>query len=191
MTSSWMHCAAKRLHLCLGLLLLAVFSGCDTGSSEKFIAPGDKGFGLASHNGSLLIVPGSPLLDNGRTMGPQENLLYLLVVCPGLAANASGNLTDFGQRSNTYIWQWETSKGQVSVRASWDKRKDEVSIGKQQFDRNAGSTFVIIRQSDGKLMVTQLPSPGPDADAKIALSFIQKHMTNDAEIASVRLAERD
>jgi hypothetical protein len=172
------------------LLLIGALCSCDVGSSEKFIAPSSKSVELASHNGMFWTVPGNAVL-NGQTMGPQENLLYLLVVCPGLAASGRGTATDYQQRFNAYISRWETQKGEVSVMVSWDKRADKVSIGKKQFKRKAGNTFVVVRQSSGNLVVTQLPSPGPDADAKTALNFIQKHMTNDALIASVRLPERD
>jgi hypothetical protein len=77
------------------------------------------------------------------------------------------------------------------VTVSWDKLTDKVSIGKQTFKREAGSTFVVVRQSSGNVVAIQLPSPGPDADTKTALSFIQEHMANDALIASVRLPDGD
>ena len=115
-------------------------------------------------------------------------MLYLLVVCPGLAANGRGTATDYGQRFNAYTSRWETQQGEVSVTVSWDKRADSV---KQQFNRNAGNAFVILRQPDGKLVATPLPNPGPDSDANSALHFILQHMTNDALIASIRLPQRD
>ena len=118
-------------------------------------------------------------------------MLYLLVVCPGLAANGRGTTTDYGQGFNAYISRWETQQGGVSVTVGWDKRADSVHIGKQQFNRNAGNAFVILRQPDGKLVATPLPNPGPDADANSALHFILQHMTNDALIASIRLPQRD
>ena len=172
------------------LLLLGALSGCDIGSRVKFVAPSAKSVELASHNGMFCTVPGNAVLDD-QTMGPQENLLYLLVVCPELAASGRGTGTDSQQRVNSYISFWETQEGKVSVTVSWDKRADTVSIGQQKFKREAGSAFVVVRQPSGNLVATQLPSPGPDADAKTALSFIQKHMTNDALVASVRLPERD
>jgi hypothetical protein len=173
------------------LLLLGALCGCNIGNSEKFVAPSAKSFGITPHNGYFWIIPGNALLDGGRTMGPPENLLYLLVICPGLSADSRGTATDYGQRSNAYSSEWTTSKGEVSVTVKWDKRADKVIIGEQQFNRNTGSVFVVIRQPDGKLVSTQLPSPGPDADGKTALNFIQKHMTNDALIASVRLPKWD
>jgi hypothetical protein len=165
-------------------------AGCDIASSEKFDAPSAKSVELASYNGMFWTVPGNAVL-NGQTMGPQENLLYLLVICPGLAATGRGTATDYQQKFNAYISRWETQKGEVSVTVRWNKRADTVNIDKQQFKREAGSAFVVVRQPSGNLDAAQLPSPGPDANAKTALNFIQKHMTNDALIASVRLPERD
>ena len=168
------------------LLFLGALSGCNIGSCEKFVASNAKSVELASPNGMFWTVSGNAVL-NGQTMGPEENLLYLLVVCPGLAASGRGTATVYQRRSNAYISTWETQRGEVSVTVSWDKRADKVTIGKQQFNRAAGSAFVVIRQPDGKLVATQLPSPGPDVDPRTALNFIRKHMTNDALIASVRL----
>ena len=133
---------------------------------------------------------GNTLLNNGREIGPQENLLYLLVVWPELAATGHGTGTDYGRGYNSYISRWETAKGDVSVTVTWDKRTDKVSIGGQQFDRGLGSTFVIVRQPEGMLKVTQLPSPGPDSESQAALDFIQKRMINDATVRSVRLPTR-
>jgi hypothetical protein len=171
-----------------GLLLVALLCGC---GRQKFIAPSAGGVGLASHNGFFWIVPGNALLNNGTTMGPKENLLYVLIVCPGLAAGERGNGTAFGQRYNTYRSFWGTCTGEVSVAVTWDKRADRVTIGKQQFSRDVGNTFVVIRQGTGSLRITQLPSAGPDADANAAFKHIQQHMTNDPLIATVELAKRD
>ncbi len=170
------------------LFLLGALPGCDIASGVKYVAPSAMSVGLESHNGRFLTVPGNAVL-NGQTMGPQENLLYVLVVCPGLAASGHGTGTDHQPGVNAYTSFWETPNGEVSVTVKWDKRADTVSIGEHRYQREAGSAFVIVWQPNGVLDVTQLPSPGPDADAKTALGFIQKRMTNDALIAGVRLME--
>jgi hypothetical protein len=174
--------------ICAGLLLIAVLCGCDR---PKFIAPGAGGVGLASHNGFFWIIPGYALVNNGTTMGSKENLLYVLIVCPDLAAPERGNGTDFGQRYNTYRSFWGTRTGEVCVAVTWDKCADKVTIDKQQFSRDVGNTFVVIRQGTGTVRTTQLPSAGPDADANAAFKHIQQHMTNDPVIATVELAKRD
>jgi hypothetical protein len=172
----------------LALVLFLGLCGCDIGT-EKFIAPGAGGVGLASHNGLFWIIPGYALHNNGTNMGSKENLLYVLVVCPELYANSHGDGVNFGQRYNTYRAFWGTRTGDVTVAVTWDKRADKVKIGKQQFSRDLGNTFVVVRQPPGELRVTQLPSAGPDADAEAALRHIQLHMTNDALVSSVELHE--
>ena len=172
------------------LLFLGALSGCDIGIGVKFVAPSAELVGLASHNGMFWTVPGNAMLDD-QTLGPQENLLYLLIVCPELAASGRGTGADYQPRVNSYISFWETKEEKVSVTVSWDKRADTVRIDQQKFKREAGSDFVVVRQPSGNLVATQLPSPGSNANPKTALSFIQKQMTNDALVASVRLAERN
>src|SRR2546423_1614278 len=97
---------------CVWLFLIAV--GCSKGS-EKFFSNRDTSVELASHNGFLQTVPGNAILEDGRTMGPQENLLYLLVICPYLAAESRGTGTDYGKRFNSYISLWDTTQGHISV----------------------------------------------------------------------------
>ena len=112
-----------------------------------------------------------------------------LVVCPELKSSSYGTSTEFGRPINSYSSVWGTSKGEVSVTVHWDKRADKVRIEKQEFDRKIGNVFVVIRNADGRLVSTQLPSPGTDIDRKAALQFIQRHMTNDSMIAKLHLAE--
>ena len=108
-----------------------------------------------------------------------------------MSAAEHGTGSTYRARVNTYFSFWKTPTGKVTVAVDWDKRADKVHIGQQEFNRGAGDVFVIIRQPDGRVVSTQLPSAGPDADPKTALEFIQKHMTNDSLVASIRLPKRD
>jgi hypothetical protein len=171
------------------LLFLLPIAGCDM-SGAKFIAPSSRGVELASHNGFLLTIPGSKLLEDG-TMGTSQNVLYLLVVCPDLTASAKGRGTDHGRRINTYICNWETPRGSVSVSIAWDKRADTVTIGGKTFTRGSGNVFVVKRERTGDLSPLQLPSIGSDVGPEEALRFIQGQMSNDAVVAAIRLPLRD
>lgn len=120
-------------------------------------------------------------------MGDQQNLIYLLVVCPQLNAISRGTTTEFGRRFNAYICHWESSEKKVNVTMKWDKREDKVLLGKRQFARSLGNVFVLIRQTDGSETAIQLPNPGSDLPPKDVLQFIKGHMTNDSIIAAIKL----
>jgi hypothetical protein len=171
------------------IVVLGLLPGCRLASGEKYIAPSANSMDLVSHPGVFWIVPGHALLDGGRTMGPQQNLLYLLIVCPKLSASARGTATDYGESLNVYLSNWETTQGKVSISVAWDKRADMVTIGKDRFKRREGSVFVVVRQSHGELVSSQLPNPHRDLDANDALRFIQERMKDHEIVSEVRLAQ--
>jgi len=173
----------------VSLVLLLMAAGCDI-SGAKFIAPSSRSVELGSHNGFLWTIPGSPLLKDG-TVGIQQNLLYVLVVCPDLAASGKGTETRYGGRVNTYVSRWDTSGGPVSVRVNWDRRTDSVKIGNKTFARGTGNVFVVKRDRTGALAPLQLPSIDADLGSDEALRFIQRQISNDTVIAAIRLPQRD
>jgi hypothetical protein len=176
--------------LAFTVLLMAAFAGgCDI-SAAKFVAPSSGSVELASHNGFLWTVPGNAVLDDG-TMGPQQNLLYILVVCPDMAANGKGTQTKYGARVNTYISHWETLAGRVAVSVAWNRRDDKVTIGTNTFARAKGNVFVVKREPTGALVSFQFPAIGRNVSPDKALDFIQHQMSNDAVVAAVRLPQRD
>jgi hypothetical protein len=145
---------------------------------------------VTPHNGCLWTVPGCALLDD-QTMGPQQNLLHVLVVCPGLAARSRGTETSYGARVHRYVSDWHTSDGVVSVAVDWDKRTDRVTIAGRGFVRNVGNVFVVRREPSSRLVSFQLPSLGPNAGPEETLRHIQHHLSNDTVIAAVQLPERE
>ena len=164
-----------------------VISGC---SRPKFIAPSGGGVELATPNGFLWTIPGNPVLEDGK-LGTKQNLLYILVVCPDLAASERGTETRYGEGINSYIARWGTSGGSVAVAVDWDKRTDTVTVGGKTFKRSAGSVFVVKRNRAGRLSPTQLPSPAADVSYPEALRYIQRQMSNDTIITGIRLPRRD
>ena len=169
------------------IAVAVILVGC---GRPKFIAPSSGGVELATHNGFLWTIPGNPVLDDG-TMGAQHNLLYVLVVCPDLAASEKGTETRYGGRVNSYIARWTTSGGPVAVAVDWDKHADTVTVGGQTFGRATGNVFVVKRQHAGALSLIQLSSATQDLSAEGALRYIQAQLTNDTTITAIRLPQRD
>lgn len=168
-------------------LVALVVIGC---GRPRFIAPSSGGVELATHNGFLWTIPGNPMLDDG-TMGAQQNLLYVLVVCPDLAASEKGTETRYGGRMNSYIARWGTPAGPVAVAVDWDKHTDTVTVGGQTYRRSTGSVFVVKRERGGTLSPTQLPSPATDIGYDATLRYIQRQMSNDSIITAIRLPQED
>ena len=169
------------------LAVALIISGC---SRPKFVAPSGGSVELATHNGFLWIIPGNPVLEDGTT-GAQQNLLYLLVVCPDLAASEKGTESQHGGGINSYVSRWGTSAGPVAVAVDWDKRTDTVTVGGRTFGRSTGSVFVVMRDRAGILSPTQLPSPTADVGYDEALRYIQRQMSNNTIITAIRLPQRD
>lgn len=160
-------------------------TGC---GRPKFVALSAGAVELASHNGFLWSIPGHPMLADGTT-APQQNLLYLLVVCPDLAASEKGTESRHGGRINSYVSRWRTPAGPVSVAVDWDKNEDAVTVGGKAYRRNTGNVFVVKRESGGALSCTQLPSPTTDFGYDQALGYIQQNMSTDEIITAIRLAK--
>ncbi len=164
-----------------------ILTGC---GRPKFVAPSSGSVELATHNGFLWTIPGSPLLDDG-TMGAPKNLLYVLVVCSDLAASEKGTGTRYGGRENSYVSRWGSAAGPVVVAVDWDKHTDTVTVGSQTFGRSTGSVFVVRRERSGTLSATQLPGPSTDVGSDQALRYIQERMSTDTLITAIRLPQRD
>ncbi len=176
-----------RLYVLSLLALALTITGC---GRPKFIAPSAGSVELGTHNGFLWTIPGNPVLEDGTT-GPHQNLLYLLVVCPDLAASEKGTESRYGAGMNSYVSRWGTSAGPVTIAVDWDKRTDTVTVGGRTFGRSIGSVFVVIRDRAGILSPTQLPSPTADVGYDEALRYIQLQLSNNAVITAIRLPQRD
>ena len=178
---------ADKIYYLLLLLGVSVF---EVSCGPRYVAPSGKSMDLTSDSGVFWIIPGNELLDGGRTMGPQENLIYLLIVCPHLKVVEHGTGSTHGVRVNSYYSFWKSAGGEVSISLDWNKRTDKVIIGKEQFNRKVGNVFVVVRQPTGNIMTRQLSGLGSNADASAALTFIKNQIANDAVIANVRIPAR-
>jgi hypothetical protein len=168
--------------------LILITAGCDF-SGERFISASKQSVALAEHEGQLWRIPGNPVLSDGTT-GPQESLLHVLIVCPGMTGITNrGSEWSFAPGHDRYALMWGTPTGEVSVAVSWDKRADLVTVSGASYGRATGNVFVIKRDQSGRLVTTQLPSLAPNARPIDAVRSIRQRMSNDSVIASVRLLE--
>jgi|LWDU01.1.fsa_nt_gi hypothetical protein len=131
-----------------------------------------------------MVVPGSEV-KNGK-MGPTENLLYILIICPDISKNGQGSGREDGYGYNIYTSSWDTKEeGEIFVNVKWSTLSDTVQIGEEKFERSEGNTFVIIREKGGKLTTTQLANPNRNASGKNAIKFIKSQMPDNKFVSDV------
>jgi hypothetical protein len=164
--------------------LLGLLVGCDDGAQHgKYVVSGSSSRALDGPTGELTIVHG---YVNPPTQSPhQQPLIYALVLAPGATASGSGSgsSSNDGTYVSTMTWKW----GNVRVEFSWDRRSDTVAVGGSSFDRARGNAFVIVRERDGNLSVTQLGPLNAGLDPFAALPQIQAMLPADSPAKSVQL----
>jgi hypothetical protein len=168
------------------MLLLLIVAGC----SPRFVAPSASNVEILTQPGFMWVIPGSPTLPNG-SLGREENLLYILVTCPGLEYTEHGGGTEYERTSTRYLSDWRTPSGRISVEVTWDRRADTILAGGQKLQRTKGCAVVIIRNKSGQLSVRQVPGPGPAATPQQALESIKQQLPDDKLIGSLKLVSKD
>jgi len=170
--------------LVLPVALLA-FSGC--GQLGRFVTSGEESQALATPVGCVDIVVGH---ERKSTDESDQNLLYLLIVTPGLRELGSGSSSDNAEYVTTLKDNWNTEKGSFAVAVSWDRKRDVVTIGSREFQRRAGNVFIVRSNPNGAVSGEQLPSLGTRTDASGLLQYVQQQRPNDKSISSIVLSQR-
>jgi hypothetical protein len=160
--------------------------GCDV-QRGRFSTSGDSSEAFLSHLGCIEIVSGSGSKPFNTVDSDEQNLLYLLIVCPGVQVHGSGSSSDYGEYITTLNHSWDTEAGTISVKVCWDRQSDTVSIGKDEFARDKGNVFVVQFDAGGKMAAQQLASLGPHVGFQEALQNIQRQLSNDGLITSLKL----
>jgi hypothetical protein len=167
------------------LPLLCLIAGCGV-QGGLFTTNSESSQALASPLGCIDIVSGyaQPL----RAMDtPEQNLLYLVVVLPGLHARGSGSSGDYGRYVSTLTFDWDTDTGKVSVPVQWDREADKVFVSHQTFVRSKGNVVIVRREPNGAMTAKQVASLGPRADCSAVLDHLREQLPNDELVASLRL----
>ena len=169
---------------CAQFALLILLAGCDV-QRGLFSTSGERSQALLPHPGCIDVVSGQPLTGGDTS---DQNLLYLVIVLPGLKARGSGSSSDYGTYVTTLTFHWETDTGSVSVPVHWDRQRDTVSVSKQTFVRSKGNVLVVRREADGALTAKQMGSL-VHADGPAVLAHLRQQLPNDELIASLQLQD--
>ena len=169
---------------CAQFALLVLMVGCGA-QRGLFSTSGEHSQALLPHPGCIDIVSGQALSGDDTS---DQNLLYLVIVLPGLKARGSGSSSDYGKYVTTLTFHWETDTGSVSVPVQWDRQRDTVSVSNQTFVRSKGNVLVVRREADGALTAKQMGSLA-HANGSAVLQHLRQQLPNDELIASLRLQD--
>jgi len=167
------------------LALLVLMAGCGV-QRGLFCTTGGQSQALSPIPGCIDIVSGRALSGADTS---DQNLLYLVIVLPGLQTRGSGSSSDYGTYVTTLLFHWETGTGSVSIPVQWDRQRDTVSVSNQTFVRSKGNVFVVRREADGALTATQAGSLA-HGNAPMVLRHLREQSPQDELIASLRLQGR-
>jgi hypothetical protein len=163
---------------------------CGCGAQRGlFTTSGEHSQALSPDVGCIDIVSGSALKPRSGDDTSDQNLLYLVIVLPGLKARGSGSSSDYGKYGTTLTFHWETETGRTSVPVQWDRQRDTVSVSNQTFVRSKGNVFVVRWEAAGALRAKQVASIGPHADCSAVLDHLRQQLPNDELIASLQLQD--
>ena len=143
--------AAKAMHRLLPIVLLLMTAGCDSGIQKgRFAVERERSLSLASHTGCLCIISGHSLSQDDQIGGPLQDLIYLVIVCPGVYSQGSDSSSQHKDYHSTFTYTWKDKLGQVPVSICWNRRTDTITIGGQEFKRGNGNVFVVRHPRGGQ-----------------------------------------
>lgn len=175
------------------VILLLFLSACDP-FAGNYCAIGENSLGSTTHVGCLSRVEGR-VIAHGRAVGETQNLLYLMIICPGLKAASSlavGGGIEGDPMSEPFIYyDWDTTSGMVRVSVNWKTSSDVISIGQKNFRRADGNVFLIERSPNGDLVAKQCGLLGPKASFADAARLIRQKLPDDELVRSVRFRTLD
>src|SRR5437870_5551162 len=164
------------------LLVLLVGCGVQRG---LFSTSGERSQALSPYPGCIDVVSGQALSGADTS---DQNLLFLVIVLPGIKARGAGSSSDYGTYVTTLTFHWETDTGSVSVPVRWDRQRDTVSVSNQTFVRSKGNVLVVRREADGALTAKQMGSL-VHANGNAVLDHLRQQLPNDELIASLKLQD--
>jgi hypothetical protein len=134
-----------------------------------------------------LVVKGCSLGPQHKSVGLTENLVYLVVACPGLVSSGTAESSKGDTVVNVFTYTRKTPSGSVPISLKWDRRDDIVTMGGQRFGRETGNVFTVRREMNGQIISRQVSSLGPNADFPSLLRHVREQLPNDKIIDSLRI----
>lgn len=166
-------------------LLLFGVTGCDI-QRGRFVTSGDRYWPFSSPGG-ICIVQGSPTTPViGGASGSDQNLLYVIFISPKWPQKDTSGV-GFSKYVTTVIQTLSTGTRDIKVLFDWNRQKDTIAVGKQEFPREKGNVFVVQLDVKGEVICRQLTSLGPDSSFQQVLEHARQQLPNDKQIRKLTL----
>lgn len=155
------------------ILIAALLASCDYDLQRgQFAVGGGTARPVSEMAGELMIIHGDPLPLTPASNGLQP-LMYILVIAPGLSVSGVGSRAYNESYVSTFYWNYTTTQGQVEMKLTWNRQRDEVFACGSRFDRKKGNGFVLIRDPAGQVVATQVGPINAGLDKLAALQQIR------------------
>jgi hypothetical protein len=178
----------KVIFKCVAMISLLLFgiTGCNV-QRGRFVTSGDL-YCPFSSRGGICIVQGSPTTPLiGGSSGKDQNLLYVMFITRNFPhADESGSIV-FGEYVTTLPYILNNGGSDIEVSLNWNREKDTIAVGKQEFSREKGNVFVVQLDAKGEVVCRQLASLGPDSSFQQVLDHTRQHLPNDEQIRKLTL----
>jgi hypothetical protein len=161
--------------------LAVAFSTVGSVSSE------DRYFPFSSPGG-IIIMEGCPTRAIiGGSSGPDRNLVYVMFISPKFPQHDTSGSIIFGEYITTLIHTLNDGTSDVKVLFDWNRQKDTIAVGKQEFPREKGNVFVVQLDAKGEVVCRQLASLGPHSSFQEVLEHARQQLPNDEQIRKLTL----
>jgi hypothetical protein len=172
----------------LGRTLTAIAlcaAGCGGAQEGKYANSGNREVAVLPGVGSILIARGAALRDSA-IVGPEENLLYVLVVCPGLEGGSTGGRSNVGRFTSEYWRRWSTSAGEISLALAGTASRIQCTLlaGSMIAGMAMLSWFAVMQRQAPGLHI-RCRGIGPQLTPADALRQIQSQLSDDPVISSL------
>jgi hypothetical protein len=163
-------------------------AGCGGSQCGKYANTNNHSHAVLPELGIIQVARGAELAQGCRVAGEEENLLYVLIVCPGLGGESTGSRRNVGLLTSVFTYLFSTTRGEISVSFTWDRQADMVHIAGVNYERANGNAFILRRDpATGHFSAQQLSNIDRQLNATEALRQMQAQLAADPVITSLRI----
>jgi hypothetical protein len=173
--------------LIVSLVLIGCF-GCGM-QQGRYTVTGNTYRAFAERVGGIDIVDGVANTPLDTTDAGSPDLLYITIAGPRLHLHGTSiNRTD-GRIISVFDFSWNSELGSLGSSMQWNRETDIVSIGKREFDRQKGNSFLITIDSHGVCEARQVSNFVTHCSFQEVLKRTREQTPNDNPIHSSELAK--
>jgi hypothetical protein len=171
----------------LSVLVLGFNGRDDHLQHGRFVTFGDRYLAFSSSGGGINIVEGCPSKPDNLVRDSNQDLLYLIFVSADSPLRHSAGNFVMGPYVTSINHTWNGGTNDLTVSCAWNRQKDTIAVGKQEFSRQKGNVFVVQLDAKRKVFCRQLASLGPHSSFQQVLEHARQQLPNDEQIRKLTL----